>query len=144
MKASGTKTHSAASLACAVFLAMAVAALAWGTARGDDHVVAVCDEKRTGSVWVVEGHNRCSRSGAPEEIGDMGADGASSPADEGENSSEGEYAADGVQGATGSAGTIIPRKGPRGDDRAPGSQGENGHARAPPTSLSALRTGPGA
>jgi hypothetical protein len=168
----------AACMACAVFLAMAVAALAWGTARGDDHVVAGCDEKKTGSLRVVEGHDRCSRNtirvswsrtgpkggpgsidpagpagnagatgraGAPEELGDRGADGASGPADaQGDIGPDGEYAADGDECAIGAAGPCIARKAPRGYNGAPSARVDSGHARAPPASLSAPRTGPGA
>ena len=157
-------------MACAVFLAMAVAALPWGTARGDDHVVAGCEEKKTGSLRVADGQDRCTRDsirvgwhrtgptggpadstgasdreGLPEELVDRGADGASGPADaQGDNGPEGEYAADGDEGAFGAAGPFIARKGPSGDDGAPAAQVDSAQARAPPRLLSATRTGPGA
>ena len=84
------------------------------------------------------------RERAPEEIGDGDTDGASGLVDEPSENGEGDYGADGDKGAIDAAGPASARKGPRGDKRVPGAQGDSGHARAPPAVLSAAPTGPGA
>ena len=119
-------------MACAVFLTMAVPPLAWGTARGDEHAVAGCDQK----------------SGPADVRGEIGAEDRQDEqgiADElDENGPEGDYDADGDDRAIGAAGPFVARTATRGDNGAPIAHVDSAHARAPPASLSAPRMGPGA
>jgi hypothetical protein len=111
-------TRLAVCMACAVFLTMAA------PARAD----------RT--------------SGPADARGEIGAEawpdeqGTSDELDE--NGPEGDYDADGDDRAIGAAGPFVSRTAPRGDNGAPTAHVDSGHARAPPASLSAPRTGPGA
>ena len=119
-------------MTCAVILTMAVPPLAWGTARGDEQALAGGDQK----------------SGPADARGEIGAEDRQDEqgiADElDENGPEGDYDADGDDRAIGAGGPSVARTAPGGDDGAPTAHVASGHARAPPASLSAARTGPGA
>jgi hypothetical protein len=140
------KASFAALLACVALLAIADAALAWGTVRGAGRVLTDCDAKNTGSPRIVDGQDNCSRS-RPEEIGEKGGDGARRPAgaqgDQGPEGENGEPGADGDKGAHGATGPSGAQKGPWGDHGASDANSDSGLPRAPPAVLSALRTGPG-
>ena len=130
-------------MACAVFLTMAVPALAWGTPGvGPGSIDPVGPAGNAGAP---------GREGVPEEIRDRGEIGAEDRQDErgiadelDENGSEGDHGADGDDCAIGAAGPFVARAALRGDNGAPTALVDSGHARAPPASLSARRTGPGA
>jgi hypothetical protein len=137
MKRSGMKARLAAPVACTTFVAMAVAALAVGTARGDAHVVAVCDAKKTGSLRVVDGQNRrssnkrCVSSNPTGSKGNPGIVDSAGPAGntdatgrDGVLEEIGDKGADGASGPAGAQG----EQGPEGDNGAP--DGDKGAHRA--------------
>jgi hypothetical protein len=111
-------SHLAVCMACAVFLTMAVPASADGTSGPADARGGIGAED-----WQHE-------QGTADELD--------------ENGTEGDYGADGDDCAIGAAGPFVSRTAPRGDNGAPTAHVDSGHARAPPASLSAPRTGPGA
>ena len=140
MKASRINARLPAFLACAAVLAMAAAA----HASGDGHAVAGCDTKQTGSGPTGD-TGATGRACTPQEIEELGADGACGPGDaQSESGPEGDDDANGKHGVMGDAGPSRIQEGPRCHDKAPGAEGESGHARAPPAVVPAPRIGPGA
>jgi hypothetical protein len=129
------KACFAALLGCAAFLALAAAALEWGTVRGDGRVITGCEAEKAGSLQVVDGQDCCSlneiratwNSTAPK--GDPGILEPAGPAGHtGATGRDGMPEKNGDRSEDGASGPVCAHgeRGPQGDTGAPGVDGDRG------------------